>query len=135
MGNQDIRWKQRFENFSKAFALLSEINKRDTGALSNLEKEGFIQRFEVVFELAWKTAKDYLEYSGLDVQPTPRAVVKEAFAAKIIEDGQAFINMLEARNRMSHIYDEQTFKAIFLQLKDEFYPAIEQLYNFLREQL
>ncbi len=55
-----IRWKQRFENFEKAFILLQEgLNKK---ILSNLEKEGFILGFEYTFELAWKTIKDYLVY-------------------------------------------------------------------------
>jgi hypothetical protein len=38
-------------------------------ALSQLEKEGAIQRFEVVFELAGKTLKDYLEENGIVVNP------------------------------------------------------------------
>jgi nucleotidyltransferase substrate binding protein (TIGR01987 family) len=99
-----------------------------------VDREGFIQRFEVVFELAWKTANDYLEYLGHEVQPSPRQVIKEAFAAKVIEDGQVFINMLSARNTMSHTYDEEAFNAIFLQIKDEFFPSIEKFYLFLKGQ-
>ena len=134
MENTDIRWVQRFENFSKAFALLAEIEKYTLETSSSLEREGFIQRFEVVFELAWKTASDYLEYLGHEVQSSPRQVIKEAFAAKVIEDGQVFINMLSARNTMFHTYDEEAFNAIFLQIKDEFFPSIEKFYLFLKWQ-
>lgn len=78
--NEDIRWIQRFSNFDRAFILLREAFDQGLANLSQLEKEGTIQRFEVAYELAWKTIKDYLEYQGLAVDPpTPRAAIKEAF--------------------------------------------------------
>ena len=84
----DVRWKQRFDNFDRAFVPLREVCDRGVASLSQLEKEGAIQRFEVAFELAWKTLKDYLEESGIVVNPaTPRSVIKEAFAAKLLDDG------------------------------------------------
>ena len=58
MGNdkKEIRWRQRFENFTRAYTQLSQaIGNVDQ--LSDLEKEGLIQRFEYTFELAWKTLK------------------------------------------------------------------------------
>jgi hypothetical protein len=57
--SSDIRWKQRFDNFDRAFVLLREIYERKLDSLSRLEKEGAIQRFEVAFERAWKNIKDY----------------------------------------------------------------------------
>ena len=127
MENQDIRWKQRFENYSKACALLAEITGYELSETLPIIREGFIQRFEITFELAWKTTNDYLRYLGHDVQPSPRPVIKEAFAARVIANGQAFIDMLEARNEMSHRYDEETFNKIFQKIKDEFFPALENL--------
>jgi hypothetical protein len=80
---QDVRWKQRFQNFDRAVVLLREPFEREVASLSDLEKEGTIQRFEYTVELAWKTLKDYLENEGQTISPvTPRNVVKEAFAAK-----------------------------------------------------
>jgi len=47
-----------------------------------------IQRFEYSYELAWKTMKDYLQENGVTISPvTPRAVIKAAFAAGVVEDG------------------------------------------------
>ena len=133
MNIQDTRWIQRLENFSKMCALLSEINDYALESILPIIREGFIQRFEITFDLAWKTARDYLEFEGVNVQPTPRAVVKEAFAAGVIGDGQTFIDMLEARNLMSHKYDEKTFNEIFVQTQQKFYPALEKLRAFLEE--
>ena len=50
---QDIRWKQRFQNLDRAVILLREPFDRDVATLSNLEKEGTVQRFEFTLELAW----------------------------------------------------------------------------------
>ena len=65
-----------------------------------------IQRFEYTFELAWKTLKDRLEYDGVRIATiTPRNVIQAAFAARMIEDGFGWINMLIDRNAMSPEYD------------------------------
>src|SRR5947209_12114929 len=97
--NPDIRWKQRFHNFDRAYVLLREALERKPEALSMLEKEGVVQRFEYTFELAWKTLKDYLEAGGLVISPlTPRQVIKEAFAAKVVSDGGIWVRMLDNRN-------------------------------------
>ena len=57
----DIRWKQRFQNFSRGLTLLSQALENGPSALNQLEQEGVVQRFEFTFELAWKTMKDYME--------------------------------------------------------------------------
>lgn len=129
----DVRWKQRFENFERAFRLLQEPLERGSGELSDLEKEGVIQRFEYTFELAWKTLKDYLVYSGVAFdQITPRSVIKQAFAAKIIADGQAWIDMLEQRNMMSHTYDSEKFETAFRDVSQRYLAALEQVFAWLK---
>ena len=131
MGDIGIRWVQRFGNYKKACTLLSEINNYKFDNTLTIIREGFIQRFEVTFDLAWKTVRDYLEFEGVNVQPTPRAVIKEAFSTNIISDGQIFIEMLEMRNIISHKYDEDTFNALYMQIQQKFYPALERLRVFL----
>lgn len=133
MGNA-VRWKQRLENFERALLLLREAFEKDPAEMSDLEKEGVIQRFEYTFELAWKTLKDYLVYSGIVFdQITPRSVIKEAFAAKIITDGQAWINMLDQRNLMSHTYDKAIFDAVFPAISQYYVAALEQVYTWLKQ--
>ena len=131
--NPDIRWKQRFENYEKALALLREA-LADVKNLSQLEKEGTIQRFEFTVELAWKTLQDYLVNQGVVLdQITPTAVIKQAFAAKIIRDGQLWIDMLRWRNQMSHTYDETRVDKVLRLMAERFLPALEELSGFLKE--
>ena len=98
----DIRWKQRFQNFDRAFVLLRDALENGPETLNQLEKEGVIQRFEFSFELAWKTLKDFMEQDGFVFATiTPRQVLKDAFVAKILPDGQVWIDMLDHRNLLS----------------------------------
>ncbi len=131
---KDTRWKQRLENFERAFTLLREAFEKDPAEMSDLEKEGVVQRFEYTFELAWKALKDYLDYSGVTFdQITPRAVIKEAFAARIIKDGQRWIDMLEQRNLMSHTYDRQIFETVFRSISEHYLIVLEQVFRWLKE--
>jgi len=131
----DIRWQQRFQNFDRGIALLREALENGPSALSPLEKEGVIQRFEYTFELAWKTVKDYLEKSGLVISPvTPRQVLKDAFAAKVITDGQTWIDMLDHRNLLSHTYDFAVFEKAVDAIAARYLPAMEAMHEFLIQQ-
>lgn len=131
-----IRWKQRFENFERAFLLLQEAFGNDPSEMSDLEKEGAIQRFEYTFELAWKTLKDYLVYNGVVFDPiTPRSVIKQAFAARIIKDGRTWIDMLEQRNVMSHTCDKESFEAVCDNISRHYLAALEQAFTWLKEKV
>jgi nucleotidyltransferase substrate binding protein (TIGR01987 family) len=128
----DTRWLQRFENFDRALALLQDALARGPSALNQLEKEGVVQRFEYTLELAWKTIKDYLEESGLVLTAvTPRQVVKDAFAARIVADGQTWIDMLDHRNLLSHTYDPVNFEQAVDAIHDRYLAALCQVHDLL----
>jgi len=132
--NPDIRWKQRFQNFDRAFILLRDALEKGSDSLNQLEKEGVIQRFEFSFELAWKTLKDYMEEDGfLFATITPRQVLKDAFAAKILTDGQVWIDMLDHRNLLSHTYNLVKFEEAVKAVHNRYLDAFDQLHEFLQE--
>ena len=136
--NKDIRWIQRFQNFDRAFLLLrSALEERGLEQMSELEKEGLIQRFEYSYELAWKTMKDYLEEQGTIINPvTPRNVIKEAFSAQIIADGQVWVDMMLHRNLLAYTYDFSKFKEILDAVVERYLDAQEQLHEwFLTRQM
>lgn len=133
--NPDIRWKQRFENLDRVYKLLSEALQNGPSALSALEKEGVILRFEYSLELAWKTVKDYLEEGGRIISPvTPRQVLKDAFAAKILSDGQVWIDMVDHRNLLSHSYDLAVFEKAVEDIDARYLPAMASLHEFFLAQ-
>lgn len=133
--NPDIRWKQRFQNFDRAFVLLREAMENGPASLNPLEKEGAIQRFEYCFELAWKCLKDYLEQSGfVFAVVTPRQVLKDAFAAGILADGQVWVDMLDHRNLLSHTYNSANFEKAVEAIHTRYLAAIEQLHEYLHRE-
>ena len=124
---EEIRWHYRFRNFSSAFQRLKEPLESGS-ALNDLERGGVIHFFECTFELAWNLMRDYLEYSGVKIDPvTPRNVIKEAFAAKLIDNGDGWADMLSARNAMSHRYDEVLFEKTEENIRYYFLDLLEQL--------
>lgn len=113
MAEQDIRWKQRFSNYQKAYAKLAEVVENNTlDKLSDLEREGLIQRFEYTYELAWKVMKDYLEYQGITGITGSRDAIREAFQKELITDGESWMDMIKSRNQTVHLYNEATAKEI-----------------------
>ena len=119
MTNEDIRWQQRFSNFSKALSQLTLfIEKGDE--LNNFEKHGLIKAFEYTYELAWNVLKDFLEFQGKENVYGSRDAIREAFKIGLIEDGENWMNMFRDRNRTAHTYNEE--------IADEIAQAILHLY-------
>lgn len=130
---EEIRWKQRFQNFEKALALFGEA-VLEIDNLGQLEKEGLVQRFEYTFELAWKTIKDYLQSVGVGVK-FPRETIKQAFHYGVIQNGEIWFEMLEKRNQMAHMYDEEHFNEVIESIENKYYSEIRDLNTFFAKKL
>ncbi|MEQ1890467.1 MAG: nucleotidyltransferase substrate binding protein [Alphaproteobacteria bacterium] len=123
------RWIYRFDNYKRAFGLLREaIEIMQLRELTQLEKEGVIQRFEYTWELAWKVLGDYLDSTGVILETvTPAAVIRAAFAAKIITDAEIWMKALDARNKMSHTYNLKIFEKIIAEIRAEYFAVLDAL--------
>lgn len=133
MNTEKLRWQYRFDNYKRAFFLLQEASQKEQqGELDQLGKEGMIQRFEYCMELAWKTIKDYLESQNVVLkQLTPRTVLKEAVAAKLITQGTAWMQALDDRNRMSHTYNFKDFEEVIRSINQSYLMCFSELYETL----
>jgi len=131
--SEDIRWKQRFNNFESAYSWLGQAVSANTDRPDdNLIQMALVKFFEMTFELAWKTMKDYLKFNGIDVK-LPREVIKQAFANDIIIDGQIWIDMLENRNVMAHVYDQALAHETVCRICQNYMSALQQLHDFMME--
>lgn len=110
MENKDIRWIQRFHNFSKALSQLQRFI--DKGDLNELEEQGLIQAFEYNFELAWNVLKDYYEYQGVTEIQGSRDAFRLAFSRGLIKDGANWMQMIQSRIKTAHTYHEDTAREI-----------------------
>ena len=127
------RIKQRWEDFNKALERLKEVLKEDI-TLSSAILDGAIQRFEFTFELAWKLIQLVLEYRGIR-SVNPRAVIKEAFQQGMIQDGEAWLSMLEDRNTAAHTYNEKDAHRIYQAVKERHYALLILLQRGLEEEI
>jgi nucleotidyltransferase substrate binding protein (TIGR01987 family) len=131
----DIRWQQRFENWQSSYRLLQHAVQACADSPDNeLIQMALIKGFEMTFELSWKTMKDYLKYNGIDVK-LPREIIKQAFANDIITDGQLWIDMLEDRNLMTHVYDEAHAIKAIQHICQRYMTGLDQLQHYLRPKL
>jgi nucleotidyltransferase substrate binding protein (TIGR01987 family) len=130
--SNDIRWKQRFQNYEKSFMLLKRTMEIDNP--SETEKGGLIQFYEKAFELAWKLLKDYLFEQGFNVN-SPREAIKQAYQSTVIDKGQEWIDALEDRNLTTHTYDEEIAEKVVKSIKESYYPLLENLYSGFKKEV
>ena len=124
MTSPDIRWIQRFQNYSKALQTLRQaVQLSKERPLSDLEQQGLIQGFEFTHELAWNVLKDYLEDQGfVDIIGSKNAT-RQAFKNSLIENGEVWMEMISARNLTSHTYETAVAEKIVSQILRDFFPA------------
>lgn len=133
MQNEDVRWRQRFQNFENTLNHLEKglaINHPDL-----IQRAGLIQFFEMSFELSWNMMKDYLEEQGFTDVKSPRGSIKKAFETGLIADGHGWIKLMEDRNLTSHAYDEETAKEIENLIREEHYKLFKDLHTTFKQKL
>ncbi len=127
MNDPPLRWRQHLESLQRALGQLHAALKALAADPDN-EVIGMavIKAYEFSFELSCKTLKDLLNHEGVDAQ-LPREVLRQAFAAGLLQDGQLWIDMLEQRNLMAHTYDVQRARIAFARIGEHYAPALEAL--------
>ena len=133
---QEIRWLQRYNSYTKALMKILEVveSDRKSSDLSELEKEGLIQRFEYTFELAWKTLQDLLIFRGYEITPDPNYVLKKSFEDGLITDHDGWRKMAKARNITAHTYNEEDANKIAQNIYDYYVALLKDLYFVLKKQ-
>lgn len=125
--NNPMRWKQRFENFTNAYQKLTMVIEHKNLKSDEIAKMALIQAFEFTFELAWKTLKDYLEEEGFEVA-SPKAVLRQAYQANYISNGDTWMEALKKRNNTVHNYDSLLMEETIDFIINGFYPLLTEWY-------
>jgi nucleotidyltransferase substrate binding protein (TIGR01987 family) len=130
---KDIRWIQRFRNLEKAYLKLEEAVQEE--GLTELEKEGLIQRFEYTYELAWKTLQDLLEEKGYVGIKGPVPVLQQAFQDGYISNGEEWMRLKKSRENTSHTYNKEIAEEIVQSIIFSYYPLFQELIARLRKEI
>lgn len=115
---------QSIENLKRALSRLEEAINTPVTEQNSLLIDGTIQRFEFCIELFWKMLRRALLDSGIE-SGTPREAVQKAYQAKWLNDEQLWIQMLQDRNRTSHVYEEEIAQEIFARVP-QYYEIMSQ---------
>lgn len=139
MQTNSSKLSAKVETFSKASASFQKLLKAD---ISNLDevirdgvKNGQIQKFEYCAELMWKTLKLYLtEVKGIEAR-SPKEVVKAFYRYTSIgeEKYEILIQIIEDRNRLSHLYREELFNEVYRKLA-VYSEVFEELLNIIKDE-
>lgn len=133
MTEQDIRWQQRLANYTRALAQLTRaVELAQSRPLSELEKQGLIQAFEFVFELAWNLLKDYFLYQGNPAISGSRDAIRTAFKQGLIADGEGWMEMLKSRNQTEHTYNESVANEIAERIEARYHGLFQQLLQHMQ---
>jgi hypothetical protein len=113
---EDIRWQQRFSNYSRALTQLERFI--DPPALNDREQQGLIKAFETTFELAWNTLRDLLRSQG---------------NTSLLGSRDTWMQMIQDRNLTSHSTNRATADAIAAQIIDRYLPCFQHLRDRLEQ--
>ncbi len=118
---------KKFENYASNLRVLEKANQEvldNTFIIS-----GIINKFAIQFELGWKVLKKLLSYEGSAASSigSPRSIIKEAYAIYPFFDGELWLDMLNDRNSMAHIYDGNAAQSLVQRILKEYIPEFAKL--------
>ena len=103
--------------------------------LNEREQQGLIKAFEYCHELGWNTLRDLLRSEGNTDLIGSRDTLREAFRVELIEDGEGWMRMIQARNLTSHTYNRATAEQIGRQIEERYLSCFQALRQSLQGRL
>lgn len=94
-----------------------------------------VGQFSFTVELAWKAMQAVLRLhsvSGAE-SGSPREIFKLACSVGFLDDDPVWLDMISARNSATHVYDENTARAIVSKIESAYVPAFDRLARVLEE--
>ena len=131
MKTPTINWHIRLNSYSEALEELKEYlhEYKKKGATEKLEQK-IIRSFEIAHELALNTMMEYFREQGHQGITGPRDATTEAFHADLIDDGEAWLDMIICRIKASPLYNEDVNKKLVDKTANRF---VKHLENFERK--
>lgn len=125
---------KKFHNYVSNLAVLSRAENEDL--TNEFIVSGIIDKFSIQFELGWKVLKERLQYEGRTEASSgsPRSIIKTAYAVYDFMNEEIWLEMLQARNDMSHIYDGEAAKELVKKILEIYIPEFKKLQVELQKQ-
>lgn len=118
--------EKRYRSFQKALKKFVEILNMPE---SEIVRDSSIIRFQFVFDLCWKVMKDEVNKQGVECY-SPRECIKSSFTAGLIGYDENWLKMIDDRNNIAHLYNEEIARQVFQNLtiyRDLFIMLIKKI--------
>ncbi len=121
---------KKFEQLKSLFSTMKRVYAISSD--SEMYVSGITSDFDRLFELCWKTLKEYLKSAGFQGAKTgsPRDIIKLAYREGLVNDGDFWLEMLEERNDDSHHYNESSARSYAAKIEWDYLPFIQ---NFISD--
>ena len=108
--------------YTEAYFQLSQVAAAyQLHSASTIYQDAVLYNFVQAFDVAIQALAEYLENEGvLVLNPSPRGILKEAFAAGILPDGAVWNEMLEARKALAGFCNRKTRVHVARRVAEEF---------------
>jgi len=100
------------QNLKRAVKKLEEVLALEK---TEITRDSAIKRFEICFDLSWKSIKNYAKEQGVECY-SPRECFKVAFQLKLISEEDGWLKLIEDRNLSFHLYSEEKSDQIYSSL-------------------
>jgi nucleotidyltransferase substrate binding protein (TIGR01987 family) len=105
----------QLDELKKALERLKEALALDK---TDIVRDSTIQRFEFTVELSWKALQRFLSISGISEVLTPKNVFREGARLGLVDDPEAWIRFVDARNLSSHTYKESLAEEVYARARE-----------------
>ena len=125
---------KRYDEFVRHLSILRQAREQDL--TNTFIVSGIIDKFFIQFELGWKLLKELLREEGRSISASgsPRAIIKEAYLYFDFLAEDVWLDMLRARNDLTHIYNSTRAEKMVREILTRYIPAFDAMEQGLREQ-
>ena len=119
---------KKYENFCSSLGNMKDIYNYEE-PYDNVVLTGLVGLYEITFEKSWKMMKEILQNHGYEEGATgsPKIILKTAYKAGMIKDEELWLRALQARNNVTHSYNQKIALGIVSEAKNEFYKMFVEL--------
>lgn len=115
------------KDFNQAISALKEVLAVEKNKIT---RDSALLRFQLCFELAWKAIKTRARDEGVECF-SPKSCFQTAFQLNLVDYDESWINMVNDRNLIVHLYEEQMSDEIYERLTN-YLTLFEKLYSRLK---
>lgn len=121
---------KKFEQLKRLYSTINRVyGKQDD---SEMYISGLTSDFDRLFELSWKTLKEYLFSQGFKEAKSgsPKSIIKLAYQQGLL-DGVIWIDMLDDRNDDAHLYNESEARSYAARIHRLYLPEVQKVIDCL----